>query len=104
MIVSQWAKVKGPHMGWNQVYQLPQSGSDVHALWQGIDDGARFYYVHSYYVQPADEAIVAGYSNYPDRFTCAIAKDNLFAVQFHPEKSANAGLQLLSNFVNWSPK
>ena len=104
MIDNQGAKLKVPHMGWNQVYQLPQSGSDVHALWQDIDDGARFYYVHSYYVQPADEAIVAGYSNYPDRFTCAIAKDNLFAVQFHPEKSANAGLQLLSNFVNWSPK
>lgn len=103
MIDNQGAKLKVPHMGWNQVYQLPQSGSDVHALWQGIDDGARFYYVHSYYVQPADEAIIAGYSNYPNRFTCAIAKDNLFAVQFHPEKSANAGLQLLNNFVNWSP-
>lgn len=104
MIDSQGAKLKVPHMGWNQVYQVPQSGSDVHALWRGIDDGARFYYVHSYYVQPGDDTIVAGYSNYPDRFTCAIAKDNLFAVQFHPEKSANAGLQLLNNFVNWSPK
>ena len=104
MIDSQGAKLKVPHMGWNQVYQVPQSGSVVHALWRGIDDGARFYYVHSYYVQPGDDTIVAGYSNYPDRFTCAIAKDNLFAVQFHPEKSANAGLQLLNNFVNWSPK
>jgi glutamine amidotransferase len=104
MVDNQGAKLKVPHMGWNQVYQVPQSGSDVHALWRGIDDGARFYYVHSYYVQPDDAAIIAGYSNYPDRFTCAIAKDNLFAVQFHPEKSANAGLQLLSNFVNWSLK
>ena len=103
MVDNQGAKLKVPHMGWNQVYQVPQLGSDVHALWRGIDDGARFYYVHSYYVQPDDAAIIAGYSNYPDRFTCAIAKDNLFAVQFHPEKSANAGLQLLSNFVNWSP-
>ncbi len=104
MLDSQGAKLKVPHMGWNQVYQVHQAGSQPHVLWQGIADGARFYYVHSYYVQPDDDAIVAGYSNYPGRFTCAIAKDNLFAVQFHPEKSANAGLQLLSNFVNWSPK
>jgi len=100
MVDSQGGKLKVPHMGWNQVYQ---AGAKPHVLWQGIEDAARFYYVHSYYVQP-DDAIVAGYSNYPDRFTCAIAKDNLFAVQFHPEKSADAGLQLLSNFVNWSPK
>lgn len=100
MIDSQGAKLKVPHMGWNQVYQ---AGSGPHALWQGIEDGARFYYVHSYYVQPDDAAIIAGYSNYPNKFTCAVAKNNLFAVQFHPEKSANAGLQLLSNFVNWSP-
>lgn len=100
MVDSQGAKLKVPHMGWNQVYQ---TGSKPHALWQGIEDGARFYYVHSYYVRPDDEAIIAGYSNYPNKFTCAIAKNNLFAVQFHPEKSANAGLQLLSNFVNWSP-
>lgn len=100
MIDSQGAKLKVPHMGWNQVYQ---AGSELHALWQGIEDGARFYYVHSYYVQPDDAAIIAGYSNYPNKFTCAVAKNNLFAVQFHPEKSANAGLQLLSNFVNWSP-
>jgi len=101
MVDSQGGKLKVPHMGWNQVYQ---AGAKPHVLWQGIEDAARFYYVHSYYVQPDDNAIVAGYSNYPDRFTCAIAKDNLFAVQFHPEKSADAGLQLLSNFVNWSPK
>lgn len=100
MVDSEGAKLKVPHMGWNQVYQ---TGSKPHALWQGIEDGARFYYVHSYYVQPDDEAIIAGYSNYPNKFTCAIANNNLFAVQFHPEKSANAGLQLLSNFVNWSP-
>jgi len=100
MVDSQGGKLKVPHMGWNQVYQV---GSEPHALWQGIEDGARFYYVHSYYVQPDDEAIIAGYSNYPNKFTCAVAKNNLFAVQFHPEKSANAGLQLLSNFVNWSP-
>lgn len=101
---SHGEKLKVPHMGWNQVYQVSQANLQPHALWRDIENGARFYYVHSYYVQPAEADIIAGYSNYPDRFTCAIAKDNLFAVQFHPEKSAQAGLQLLSNFVNWSPK
>lgn len=100
MFDSEGAKLKVPHMGWNQVYQ---TGAKPHVLWQAIEDGARFYYVHSYYVQPDDEAIIAGYSTYPNKFTCAVAKNNLFAVQFHPEKSADAGLQLLSNFVNWSP-
>jgi glutamine amidotransferase len=102
-------KLKVPHMGWNQVYQIHSNQtnpgqSQPHALWQGIADGARFYYVHSYYVQPEDEAIMSGFSEYPNRFTSAIARNNLFAVQFHPEKSASAGLQMLSNFVNWSPK
>lgn len=92
-------KLKVPHMGWNQVYQSQAR----HALWKNIDNAARFYYVHSYYVQPEDTLIVSGYSEYPNRFTSAIAQDNLFAVQFHPEKSANAGLQMLSNFVNWQP-
>ncbi len=95
---SNGAKLKVPHMGWNQVYQTKS-----HALWQDIADGERFYYVHSYYVQPADESLTSGFSEYPNRFTSAIAKNNLFAVQFHPEKSANAGLQMLSNFVNWKP-
>lgn len=104
MLDSHGDKLKVPHMGWNQVYQVSRADAQPHVLWRDIEDGARFYYVHSYYVQPADADIIAGYSNYPDRFTCAIAKDNLFAVQFHPEKSAHAGLQLLSNFVNWSPK
>jgi glutamine amidotransferase len=94
-------KLKVPHMGWNQVYQ--SKNSQAHALWKDIEDGARFYYVHSYYVQPDDALIVAGYSEYPNRFTSAIAQNNLFAVQFHPEKSATAGLQMLSNFVNWCP-
>lgn len=90
-------------MGWNQVYQAGASNSQAHALWTGIDDDARFYYVHSYYVQPNDANIMSGYSHYPQPFTSAIAVDNLFAVQFHPEKSASAGLQLLSNFVHWAP-
>lgn len=96
-------KLKVPHMGWNQVYQTKNSQSQPHVLWQGIADGSRFYYVHSYYVQPENESITSGFSEYPHRFTSAIAVNNLFAVQFHPEKSASAGLQLLSNFVNWAP-
>ena len=98
-------KLKVPHMGWNQVYQANQLevNRSPHALWQGIENGARFYYVHSYYVHADDACITAGFSEYPQQFTSAIASNNLFAVQFHPEKSANAGLQLLSNFVNWTP-
>ncbi|MDD2933674.1 MAG: imidazole glycerol phosphate synthase subunit HisH [Methylotenera sp.] len=103
MVDNNGDKLKVPHMGWNQVYQVSQDKSQPHALWQGIKDGARFYYVHSYYVQPNDEDVISGFSLYPKRFTCAIAKNNLFAVQFHPEKSADAGLQLLTNFVNWTP-
>jgi len=98
---SSGEKLKVPHMGWNQVYQTKRN--ETHALWQNIADGERFYYVHSYYVQPAEESLTSGFSEYPNRFTSAIAINNLFAVQFHPEKSANAGLQMLSNFVNWMP-
>jgi glutamine amidotransferase len=98
---SNGEKLKVPHMGWNQVYQTKRN--ETHALWQNITDGERFYYVHSYYVQPAEESLTSGFSEYPNRFTSAIATNNLFAVQFHPEKSASAGLQMLSNFVNWMP-
>ncbi|MDP3087466.1 MAG: imidazole glycerol phosphate synthase subunit HisH [Methylotenera sp.] len=94
-------KLKVPHMGWNQVYQT--KNPQAHVLWKNIEDGARFYYVHSYYVQPDDALIITGYSEYPKAFTSAIAQENLFAVQFHPEKSASAGLQMLSNFVDWLP-
>jgi glutamine amidotransferase len=89
-------RLKVPHMGWNNVRQ-----AKTHPLWAGIEDGARFYFVHSYYAQPADASVVAGESSYPFPFTCAVARDNLFAVQFHPEKSAAAGLRLLQNFVSW---
>ena len=92
-------KLKVPHMGWNQVYQYDKP----HPLWQGIASGERFYFVHSYYVSLEDEANAMGYGEYPNKFTCAVAQDNIFAVQFHPEKSAQAGLQLLRNFVNWKP-
>ena len=91
-------KLKVPHMGWNHVHQVME-----HSLWKNIDDSSRFYFVHSYYVEVADPAIPAGSTVYPFPFTCAVAKDNIFAVQFHPEKSHEAGLTLLSNFVQWKP-
>lgn len=90
-------KLKVPHMGWNEVEQVS------HALWAGIPDRSRFYFVHSYYPEPTDETLVAGWSRYPFRFACAAARGNVFAVQFHPEKSHVAGLRLLENFVAWEP-
>ncbi len=93
------AKLKVPHMGWNQVYQ----NEKPHGMWNNIANGERFYFVHSYYVSPEDKDCAVGFGEYPERFVCAVAKENIFAVQFHPEKSAHAGLQLLSNFVNWKP-
>jgi glutamine amidotransferase len=91
-------KLKVPHMGWNQVYQTID-----HPLWRGIARDARFYFVHSYYVETPDKHCVAAQSKYPFAFTCAVAKDNIFAVQFHPEKSHTAGLMLLRNFSVWTP-
>lgn len=91
-------RLKVPHMGWNRVHQ-----TRAHALWQGIPDGAHFYFVHSYYVAPADPALTVGESEYGHRFTCAVAASNIFAVQFHPEKSAEHGLRLYRNFVDWQP-
>ena len=90
--------LKVPHMGWNEVWQVRP-----HALWEGIDDGSRFYFVHSYYCRPRERALAAGETRYGDAFTSAIARDNIFATQFHPEKSAAAGLKLLSNFATWNP-
>jgi glutamine amidotransferase len=92
------AGYKVPHMGWNQVRQVR-----AHVLWDGIADGSRFYFVHSYYCDPAEPSLAAGETRYPDAFTSAIARDNIFATQFHPEKSAVAGLKLLSNFAHWDP-
>ena len=74
-----------------------------HPMWRNIAQDERFYFVHSYYVKPSDISIVQAESNYPEPFVCAVARDNLFAVQFHPEKSYKAGLQLLENFTNWNP-
>ena len=99
----QSEKLKVPHMGWNEVYQVSPTDNGTHPLWQNIKNGERFYYVHSYYVAPSSPDLMVGYSEYPSQFTSAIAQDNLFAVQFHPEKSAQAGLQLLQNFVQWKP-
>lgn len=89
-------KLKVPHMGWNQVRQ-----TRAHPLWRDIPQDDRFYYVHSYYVVPDDTALIVGTSDYPVSFTSAVARDNIFAVQFHPEKSQHAGLQLLKNFIHW---
>jgi imidazole glycerol-phosphate synthase subunit HisH len=90
--------LKIPHMGWNEVLQ-----ERAHPLWAGIADRSRFYFVHSYYPAPRDRALAAATCVYGAAFTCAVARDNIFAVQFHPEKSQSAGLQLLSNFVRWRP-
>jgi imidazole glycerol-phosphate synthase subunit HisH len=92
------AGMKVPHMGWNEVWQVAP-----HALWSGIADGERFYFVHSFYCEPADPRLAAGETRYAAAFTSAIARDNIFATQFHPEKSGVAGLALLSNFTTWNP-
>lgn len=98
MVAADGSHLKVPHMGWNQV-----SHTRPHALWEGIEDGARFYFVHSYYVTPEDAAVVAGTADYGIPFTCAVARDNIFAIQSHPEKSARDGLALLRNFIRWQP-
>ncbi len=89
-------KLKIPQMGWNRVKQ-----QRAHPLWKGVADDCRFYFVHSYYIQPDDSELVAGTTDYGVQFASVIARDNLFATQFHPEKSAADGLQLLKNFINW---
>jgi len=96
MRLDDGTRLKVPHMGWNDVRQ-----DCPHPLWQGICDSTRFYFVHSYYPDPGDATIIAGSSCYPFRFTCAVARANIFAVQFHPEKSQAAGLVLLRNFAAW---
>lgn len=101
MVADDGSRLKVPHMGWNQVQQVALHRA--HPLWQGIQDAARFYFVHSYYVEPQDAECIAGSTHYGIPFTSAIARDNIFAVQFHPEKSAQAGLRLLENFMHWEP-
>lgn len=91
------ARLKVPHMGWNQISQ-----TRPHPLWNKIDDNSRFYFVHSYYLETESPDLEVGHCEYGQPFTCAIAHGNVFALQCHPEKSADAGLQLLNNFVQWS--
>ena len=90
-------KLKIPHMGWNRV-----SFCNKHPLWAGIENGERFYFVHSYYAQSDDQQQIMGECGYGNTFTAASGVGNLFATQFHPEKSQHAGLQLLKNFLNWN--
>ena len=97
MIDADGARLKVPHMGWSPVHRVRE-----HPLWQDVEDGSRFYFAHSYYPVPEDSGLTAATVAYPAAFTCAIARANIFAVQFHPEKSHRAGLQLLSNFVAWN--
>lgn len=92
------SRFKVPQMGWNRVRQ-----TQPHAIWEGVPDGSYFYFVHSYYAVPGERAHVAGETDYGAPFCCAVARDNIFATQFHPEKSAAAGLRLYRNFVDWNP-
>jgi len=96
MVDSAGERLKVPHMGWSPVRQ-----TRAHPLWAGIEDRARFYFAHSFHPVPDDPDLTAGTADYPTPFTCAVARANIFATQFHPEKSQRAGLTLLGNFVNW---
>jgi len=91
------SRFKVPHMGWNRVFQRP------HALWAGVPDASYFYFVHSFFADPSDPHHSAGEADYGARFTAALARDNIFATQFHPEKSAAHGLALYRNFLRWMP-
>jgi glutamine amidotransferase len=92
------SRYKVPQMGWNRVIQ-----AQPHPIWAGVPDGAYFYFVHSFYARPSDPRHSAGETEYGERFTCALARDNIFATQFHPEKSADHGLALYRNFLHWNP-
>ena len=98
MFAADGGRLKVPHMGWNEVWQC-----GAHPMWDGIADGERFYFVHSYFVAPADGALTAAETDYGVRFTSAVSRANIFAAQFHPEKSAAAGLRLLENFIRGQP-
>ncbi len=97
------SRFKVPQMGWNEVWQPLLSNNAPHPLWAGIPDGSYFYFVHSFYAEPSDMRHSAGETVYGQRFTAAIARDNIFATQFHPEKSADHGLALYRNFLHWNP-
>jgi glutamine amidotransferase len=92
------SRFKIPQMGWNRVRQVR-----AHPLWEGVEDGAYFYFVHSYYAQPERPEDTIGEADYGGAYCCAVARDNIVATQFHPEKSADAGLRLYRNFIHWKP-
>jgi glutamine amidotransferase len=102
MLQPDASRYKVPQMGWNQVWQSGEQGRR-HVVWGDVPDGAWFYFVHSYYVCPSDPRHTAGETDYGGRFTSAVARDNIFSTQFHPEKSAAHGLSLYRNFLNWKP-
>ena len=96
------SRFKVPQMGWNQVSQAQHDGKS-HPLWEGINDNSYFYFVHSYFAKPSNQAHIAGWTDYGQPFASAVARDNIFATQFHPEKSAAIGLKLYQNFAYWKP-
>ena len=98
MRTADGSRLKVPEMGWNRVYQ-----TQPHPVWAGVENGAWFYLVHSYFAAPEDMSIVAGMTSYGLPYTSAVARDNIFATQFHPEKSAADGLKLYANFIHWNP-
>ena len=97
------SRYKVPQMGWNQVFQTAHDGARLSSMWNGVPDGAWFYFVHSFYAEPREARYSAGETVYGPRFTSAVARDNIFATQFHPEKSAAHGLALYRNFLSWKP-
>jgi glutamine amidotransferase len=97
------SRFKVPQMGWNRVYHHAAGSAAAHPIWSGVADGSYFYFVHSFYVHPSDARHTAGEADYGARFAAAIARDNIFATQFHPEKSADQGLALYRNFLHWKP-
>ena len=97
------SRYKVPQMGWNQVFQSGLDEGLAHPMWAGVPDGAWFYFVHSFHAAPSQARHTAGVTDYGGRFTCAVARDNIFATQFHPEKSAEHGLALYRNFLRWMP-
>ncbi len=97
------SRYKVPQMGWNRVHQHSGGRAAAHPMWTGVPDSSWFYFVHSYFATPDDDAHCVGETDYGGRFTCAVARDNIFATQFHPEKSADLGLALYRNFLHWSP-
>ncbi len=97
------SRYKVPQMGWNQVSQSFGESVHTHPIWQGVPNDSYFYFVHSFYTRPSDARHTAGTASYGQRFTAAIARDNIFATQFHPEKSATQGLALYRNFLSWNP-